>query len=88
MSSQRSLKDRVRMAIRISIAEDDVLVRDLLSDVLYELKALESRVRGGELYGTPECLKPEESVDDSSPDVIGDSSGLEQMDWRSERHAS
>ena len=84
MSSQRSLKDRVRMAIRISIAEDDVLVRDLLLDVLYELKALESRVRGGELYGTPECLKPEESVDDSSAETVTDEEAPTDGDEASE----
>jgi hypothetical protein len=73
MSEQRSLKDRIRLAIRIEIANDDVVMRDLLLDTLYEIKALESRVRGGNDYHTPECL-------------VGESEGLEYRDW-GDRHA-
>jgi len=56
MSEGRSLKDRIRSSVKVSIAKDDNAMRDLLLDVLYEIKALESRVRGGNDYHTPECM--------------------------------
>jgi len=56
MSEGRSLKDRIRSSVKVSIAKDDTAMRDLLLDALYEIKALESRVRGGNDYHTPECM--------------------------------
>lgn len=73
MSEKKSLKDRIRSSVKVSIAEDDTHMRDLLLDILYEIKALESRVRGGSDYHTPECL-------------VGESEGLERIPW-GDRHA-
>ena len=73
MAEQRSLKDRIRLAIRIEIANDDVVMRDLLLDTLYEIKALEARARGENLYHTPECL-------------VGESEGLDKTPLGDDRH--
>ena len=56
MNREMSLKDRIRSSVKVSIAKDDTHMRDLLLDTLYEIKALESRVRGGNDYHTPECM--------------------------------
>lgn len=71
MAEQRSLKDRLRLAIRIELDND--VVRDLLKDALYEIKALEARVRGINTYNPPESL-------------VGESEGLDYIPW-GDRHA-
>jgi len=65
MNREMSIKDRIRQQARIFMSLEGETF-NVLMDALYEIKALESRVRGGNDYHTPECL-------------TGESEGLEHI---------